>query len=134
MTKVAPRILAIGSSRHPRIAGHVRVAMRFRERLRGLLGTKCLLPGQGLWIEPGGSVHTIGMRYAIDVVFVDRAGTVLRVLRNLRPFRFGFAPRGCRAVLELAAGSADPGVIRAGDQLSIAVVADRESSFRERAA
>ncbi|MDZ7787368.1 MAG: DUF192 domain-containing protein [Halofilum sp. (in: g-proteobacteria)] len=130
MSQKTPSIVTIHSSRGRLVADHVRMARRFGERLRGLLGTRCLPGGSGLWIQPCGSVHTIGMRYAIDVVFMDRAGMILRVLRNLRPGRFGFAPRGCVAVLELRAGECDSRGLAEGDQLSTSVVADNETSIQ----
>ena len=75
------------------------------ERMRGLLWRPALAPGQGLLIAPCNSVHTFGMRYAIDVVFLDREGRVLKVHAALRPFRMAMA-RGARQVIELAAGEA----------------------------
>ena len=74
------------------------------ERGRGLLGRPALTPGQGLWIDRCGSVHTWGMRYALDVVFMTGEGVILKVARSLRPFRFA-AARKARMVLELPAGT-----------------------------
>ena len=73
--------------------------------MRGLLWRPALAPGQGLLIAPCNSVHTIGMRYAIDVVFLDREGRVLKVCPALKPLRMAMA-RGARQVIELAAGEA----------------------------
>lgn len=64
---------------------HVAVAESTFERMRGLLGTRELRAGHGLLIEACGSVHTVGMRYAIDVIFLDRAWQVRRVCRHVRP-------------------------------------------------
>lgn len=75
------------------------------ERMRGLLGRPALAPGEGLLIAPCNSVHTIGMRYPIDVVFLDREGRVIKVRSALRPLRMAMA-RGARQVIELAAGEA----------------------------
>jgi uncharacterized membrane protein (UPF0127 family) len=66
---------------------HVAVAETTFERMRGLLGTRELRAGHGLLIEACGSVHTVGMRYAIDVIFLDRAWQVRAVKRNVRPGR-----------------------------------------------
>ena len=75
-------------------------------RLRGLLGRAPLHAGaaQALWLVPCAGIHTIGMRYALDVVFLDRAGSVLAWHEAVPPWR---ARRcgGARHTVELAAGS-----------------------------
>jgi uncharacterized membrane protein (UPF0127 family) len=74
------------------------------ERMRGLLGRPALGAGEGLWIEPCSSVHTVGMRYPLDLAFIDRAGVVRRTVAALAPLRFAAGPAAV-ATLELAAGS-----------------------------
>ena len=83
----------------------IRVADRFVARALGLLVGSPLEPSEGLLIAPCSSIHTIGMRYPIDVVFVDREACVQRVFAGVRAGRLRFAP-GARAVLELRAGIA----------------------------
>lgn len=82
-----------------------RLATGFFERLFGLLGRPAPGPAQALWISPCRAVHTIGLGYAIDVVFVGRDGCIVRIVHRLRPGRLAWCPRG-RAVIELAAGGA----------------------------
>lgn len=82
------------------------------KRLRGLLGRGALEPGEGLLLPRTRSVHTCGMRLAIDAVFLDRNGAVLKVV-TMPPWRFAGARRA-RAVLELAAGEAERLGIRPG--------------------
>ncbi len=74
-------------------------------RLRGLLGRQPLAPDaqEGLLLEPCGSVHTLGMGYALDLVFLDRADRVLDVCERLAPWR-ARAARGAFKTLELNAG------------------------------
>ena len=104
------------------IAGHptpplaLARAETFFERLRGLLGHRSLDADQGLWITPCGSVHTFGMRFPIDVVFVGRDGHVVRVVDRLVAGRFAFA-RSTASVVELAAGAAQRLGLEAGQQL-----------------
>src|SRR5205085_10203593 len=74
-------------------------------RMRGLLGRGGLAEGEGLLLQPAGSIHTFFMRFPIDVVFLDREQRVVRVVPNLRPWRTA-GVRKARAVLELAAGEA----------------------------
>jgi uncharacterized membrane protein (UPF0127 family) len=83
----------------------VRVADRFLARALGLLVGAPLEPTEGLLISPCSSIHTVGMRYPIDVVFMDREARVLRVCPEVRAGRMRFAP-GARGVLELRSGVA----------------------------
>ena len=55
-------------------------------------------------LAPCAAVHTAGMRFPIDVVFVDRQGYAVKVVRDLQPWRIAIATSG-RAVIEMAAGS-----------------------------
>lgn len=87
------------------------------ERLRGLLGRPCPGPGQGLLIDPCGSVHTLFMAYPIDVVYLDRRLRVVQVTASLRPWRLSFA-RGAALTLELAPNTAAALGITAGRQLA----------------
>jgi uncharacterized protein len=87
-------------------------------RLLGLLVRPMLDRGEALWLDPCGSVHTWGMAYAIDVIFLDAAHTVLQVRSCMRPWRLALAPRGTRSVLELVPGSTQ-GALAVGDVLEI---------------
>jgi uncharacterized membrane protein (UPF0127 family) len=62
---------------------------------------------EGLLIVPCSSVHTCFVRFAMDVIFLDRKASVLAVRRNLRPWRLAFGPRDSHAVVEVMAGSAN---------------------------
>ena len=75
------------------------------ERMRGLLGRAPLAADEALVIEPCNMVHTVGMRYPIDVVFADRAGRVLQVSAAVPPRRMRGCLRAAR-VVELRAGEA----------------------------
>ena len=88
--------------------------------MKGLLGRRSLLPGEGLLLKPAGSVHTWFMRFPIDVVFLDRELRVLAVRSDLRPWRMA-AQRGAHSTLELAAGEAVRRGIRVGDRLRLSL-------------
>jgi hypothetical protein len=70
-------------------------------RLRGLIGSPPLVPGEALWIEPCSQVHTHFMGYPLHVAFVDRTGRVLRVRHDLATWRFSPWVRGARSVIEV---------------------------------
>jgi len=78
-----------------------------RSRLLGLALLDELPSRQALLLPKCSSVHTFGMRFAIDVAFLDRAGGVLRLVRALPPRRMAWCS-GARAVLETGAGEAGP--------------------------
>ncbi len=86
------------------MAERVSRADSFFRRLVGLLGRKQLGEDEGLWIEPCDSVHTLFMRFPIDVAFVDRSGVVVRKLDRLPPWRATRIHHRARACVELAAG------------------------------
>jgi uncharacterized membrane protein (UPF0127 family) len=92
------------------------VADTFFPRLRGLLGRKQLAEDEGLLIRPAGSVHTLFMRFPIDVVFLDREDSVVKVVPALRPWRMAAARRAKRT-LELAAGVAAQRRVAVGERL-----------------
>ena len=82
---------------------NVRRADGFFSRLAGLLFMAPLLPDQGLLLVPCAAVHTAFMRYAIDVVFLDRFGVVKKVVHDLKPWRVASCSQSWQT-LELAAG------------------------------
>ena len=83
------------------------VAESFAARAKGLIGRRGLEPGKGLLIRRCNCIHTFFMRFAIDATFLDRRGAVVKVVRNIRPWR-PFVWGGWRAtqVLETAAEGA----------------------------
>lgn len=92
-----------GSLQHTDL--QVALADTFYTRLVGLLAHRSLDDQSGLLIVPCGSIHTMGMRFSIDVVYLDRNGKVLGYSDHVKPNRFRFAPRGTHAVLEVAEGN-----------------------------
>jgi hypothetical protein len=82
------------------------MANTWLSRLVGLLNRSGLPDNEALVLLPCASIHTLWMRFSIDVVFLGENGVVLGMIENLRPFRFCMAPKGTHAVLELASGNA----------------------------
>ncbi|MBJ6751051.1 DUF192 domain-containing protein [Geomonas anaerohicana] len=101
------------------LAQDVSVADTFLSRLRGLLGKGELPQGQGLWIKPCNSVHTFGMKFPIDVAFLDVELRVVAVSTTLSPNRLsGFYPKAS-SVLELPAGTLDAALTTIGNRIEI---------------
>lgn len=101
------------------IAHDVELADTRESRRRGLLGRDSLDSRAALILRPCFSVHTAFMRFAIDVVFVDREGTVVKVVRNLDAWRMAGA-WGAHAAIEFAAGTIVEGAVDVGDRLYLA--------------
>ena len=112
------------------VATHATVADGYFSRLVGLLGTtrRCARPGKGLWIVPSHGVHTIGMMYALDLIFLDRDHKVVDVEEHVRPFRISKVSFKAESVLELPAHTVFRTETRVGDQLEISPVRAHEAA------
>ena len=95
------------------------MATTFIRRLRGLMFTAELLPGEGLFLSPCNSVHTFFMRYPLDVLFLDGQMQILRCLSCIQPNRISPLIRGARHAVEMPAGNIKQYGISAGDSLLI---------------
>src|ERR1700675_1065772 len=74
-----PKLRIPNQSRDTLVAGRGEIADTSAKRRAGLLKDTGLEPGEGLWIAPCEAVHTIGMKFAIDVLFLDRKKKVLKI-------------------------------------------------------
>ena len=101
------------------VAERLRVADTHWTRLRGLLGTGALAAGDGLWIRPCRQVHMFGMRYAIDVVFLDDTRTVVGLTETLAPWRVSPLVKTATSVIELPAGTIAKTGLAAGQAITI---------------
>lgn len=108
----------INQSRNTLLATEVQIAATFFSRLRGLLGKPGLAAGSALVIRPCNSVHTIGMRFPIDVLFVGADQRVKKAAERLGPWQVAWAA-GAAFVIELPAGVVAAGQTRAGDLLTL---------------
>ncbi|MEO1767790.1 DUF192 domain-containing protein [Thiobacter aerophilum] len=93
------------------------VADRFLARARGLLWRR-LSREEGLLIVPCAAVHTFGMAYAIDAVFLDAQQRIRKIVAPLPPWRIAVCPSS-RAVLELSAGQAEALGLEVGQSLTV---------------
>jgi len=103
-------------TKHTLLADRADIADTSAKRRTGLLKHTGLEPGEGLWIAPCEAIHTIGMKFPIDVLFLDRKRKVLKIKHAM--------PRGrmavslfAHSVLELPSGQAAECQTAPGDQL-----------------
>ena len=85
----------------------------------GLLGRRRFPADTGLWLEPCNSIHTMGMQFAIDVLFLDASGYLLRAVRDLKPWRICWPVWRARVVVEIPAGSIALWNIQPGNRYQI---------------
>lgn len=95
-----PALSLNGAILIPRLA----IAGTFQDRAVGLLGKPGLEPGCGLLIRPCSSIHTLFMRFPIDVIFLDDQDRVVKVVRNLAPWRMARGGWKARTVVEVQSG------------------------------
>jgi uncharacterized membrane protein (UPF0127 family) len=93
-------------------------------RMKGLLGRSGLEAGEGIHIEPCNSIHTFFMRFAIDVLFLDREGKVLRAFEALPPWRVTRVYARARSVVELPPGTLAATGTYEGDQVVFGQLTD----------
>lgn len=109
---------AVNVSRNKIIASRVEKADDFVSRGVGLLGRAGLPEGEALWLVPGKSIHTFFMRFAIDVLFLDKTLEVKHVIENMGPWRVSPWVSEAESVLELPAGALK-GSVAVGDRLEM---------------
>jgi uncharacterized membrane protein (UPF0127 family) len=103
-----------------RLDCRVRRAQSMFSRIRGLLGYPALQQDQALLIAPCNSIHCIGMRYAIDVVYLAAQGDIVKLVPAVQPWGFS-ACASARQVVEFAAGAIERLDLRVGQRLDIRV-------------
>ncbi|MBW6504424.1 DUF192 domain-containing protein [bacterium] len=99
------------------VGSRIRVAGTFFARLRGLLRTDGLELGEGLWIRPCNSIHTFGMRFEFDALFLGPDGKVVGRYERFRRNRISRVFWNARGVLELPAGTIERTGTEVGDEI-----------------
>lgn len=114
---------AFNRTRQVYLATALAIANTHWTRLRGLLGLKPsdFRNGYGLWITPCRGVHTLGMGFPIDLVYLDRSMTVIHIQRDVQPWRFAPIKRYAASVLELPSRTANDTRTEVGDKIEITV-------------
>ena len=126
MPGLIPQGQAFNQTRQLFLATSLAVAQTHWSRLVGLLGASedDFRNGCGLWIRPCRGVHTLAMRFPIDVVYLDPAGTVVHLERALRPWRIAPVRLQAASVLELPQNTITSTGTALGDRIEIKIKED----------
>lgn len=103
------------------LVGNLTVADSIFSRMKGLLGKNILSEGEGLWIRPCKGVHTFGMKFAIDVIILNREQRVIAIKNELKPNRITTIYSDAATVLELPAATARDAKLSIGDVINFIV-------------
>jgi len=100
------------------IASKIKIADNFVTRLVGLLNRKNINDDEGLLIIPSNSIHSFGMRFDFDAVFLDKNNKVVHLIEKMKPCRVSPLVKNSKKVLELAPGVIGTANINIGDVLN----------------
>jgi len=112
-------VAAVDATRARTLGRQVAVADRWTSRLRGLLFRPRLRAGEGLLLAPCRAIHTIGMRYPIDVVYLAATGEIVRLWHEVPPGKRLPWCRAAASVLELPPGTLAEAEAGVGDLVRI---------------
>ncbi len=110
-------MMMLDLSRDTVVSYRLHVAHNMWERFRGLIGSKPLRDGDGFLIPYCQGIHTIGMSYSIDVVYLTKEGNVIMLYERLRPNRLAKVSFNAAEVLELPVGTIQRTGLTVGDRL-----------------
>ncbi|TJX14170.1 DUF192 domain-containing protein [Tissierella creatinini] len=106
-------------SKGNKLLDNVKIADSFFTRLKGLLGEAGLRPGEGILIKPCNSIHTFGMKFPIDVAFVDKSNMVVHIMEDIPKGKLSPIVKGAKYVIEARAGEYKAKGLEVGDIIEI---------------
>lgn len=92
-------------------------ALNFIQRASGLIFRKELLSDEVFYIQPCNSVHSFGMKYAIHIVYLDKAGVILKIIENMKQRRINWCSKAY-SVLEFKSDTTNFKALQIGDIVS----------------
>ena len=116
---MAARMIAVNATRGVVLASQLRVADTVLTRVVGLLRDKGLTEGAGLWIKPCNSIHSIGMKFLFDALFLDKEHRVVHLMAGMKPWKVSKMVWDARSVIELPAGAIDASGTQIGDRIEL---------------
>ena len=116
---ICDRCVIRNQTRGVALSSKAEVARTFRKRTKGLIGRSFREFAQGgaLWIVPCDGIHTFGMRFPIDVAYLDSKGRIVRIYHRMAPFRIAALSLKTKSVLELPPGTLAQTNTDVGDML-----------------
>lgn len=124
------KVCVFNRTRQSFLGLEVAVADTHFARLRGLLGSKKLRTDGGVWLIPSQGIHTIGMLFPIDVLYLDKEQRVIELVEHLGPFRISPVRMQCESVLELPPRTIYESQTEIGDELMICSALEMEIHWR----
>ena len=112
-------VAVLNTTRNTVLGERIGVAETSLTRMVGLLGKRGLEPGTGLLIIPSQAIHTVAMKFPIDVLFVDKKWKVVHLCSAMPPNRLTGIHWRARCVIELPTGKISQTSTEVGDQLSV---------------
>jgi uncharacterized membrane protein (UPF0127 family) len=100
------------------ISNDILIADTLVTRLIGLMFKKSLVGAEGLLLNPCNSIHTFFMRYSLDIVFINSENRVVKIIREIKPWRMTWIYFRAKKTLELPAGKL-PNDLKEGDLLEV---------------
>ncbi len=116
---MASRLTVNNLTRDHRLVRCGRIADSLPTRVVGLLLDRAIAEGGGLWIVPCNSIHSIGMRFIFDAVFLDKHLRVVHLVKEMKPWRISKMIFASHSVLEIPAGIIAGSGTQLGDQLEM---------------
>lgn len=136
MIEVNPKrtVYVYNKTRETFVATEATVADSYLRRLVGLLGKteRWARLGTGLWIVPSRGVHTIGMLFPIDLIFLNKQKEVVHLEEHVRPFRISKVSLKASSVLEVPAHTIYRSGTRVGDRFEISSLHARVAEAKPR--
>lgn len=120
------RVCVFNQTRQSFLSLDTTVADTQLSRLKGLLGKRELKSNEGLWLVPCQGIHTIGLLFPIDVIYLDAEYRVVHLIEHLKPFRITSLRRSCHSVLEVPLRTIFESETEVGDQITFSNVFETE--------
>ncbi len=111
---------AVNITTHKELAGNLLVAENLFSRMKGLLGRTSLPAGEALMIRPCKGIHTFGMRFPIDAIFLDRNNRIVALTKDLQPNHLSRVYPEAASVVELPAGTIEATDTAVGNEIKFA--------------